>query len=56
MFIGTQFGIGRRIIDYQYTYTIVSLYATIILAGVLGYLLNQVFAQMETKVVHWNGK
>jgi NitT/TauT family transport system permease protein len=56
MFIGTQFGIGRRIIDYQYTYTIVSLYATISLAGVLGYLLNQVFAQMETKVVHWNGK
>ncbi len=56
MFIGTQFGLGRRIIDYQYTYSIASLYATIILTGVLGYLLNQLFVTFEKKVVHWNGK
>ena len=49
MFIGTEFGIGRRIIDYQYTYSIASLYATIILSGITGYLLNQIFAQIETK-------
>ncbi len=56
MFIGTEFGIGRKIIDFQYTYSISSLYATIILIGILGYLLNQAFAILEKKVVHWNGK
>lgn len=56
MFIGTEFGIGRRIIDYQYTYSVAQLYATIILAGTIGYLLNQIFAQIETKIVHWSGK
>jgi NitT/TauT family transport system permease protein len=56
MFIGTQFGLGRRIIDFQYTYSIAALYATIILTGIIGYLLNQMFALLEKKVVHWNGK
>jgi NitT/TauT family transport system permease protein len=56
MFIGTQYGLGRRIIDYQYTYSITSLYATILLTGILGYLLNQIFASLEKKVIHWNRK
>jgi NitT/TauT family transport system permease protein len=56
MFIGTQFGLGRRIIDFEYSYSIASLYATIILTGLLGYLLNQIFSIIEKKIVHWNGK
>ena len=53
MFIGTNYGIGRRIIDFQYTYEIVSLYAAIFIAGIIGYLLNRIFVTLEHKIIHW---
>ncbi len=56
MFIGTTSGLGRRIIDSQITYEIKAMYAVIILAGVLGYLLNLLFVLLEKKILHWNEK
>lgn len=56
MFIGTSAGIGRRIVDFQYTYNIPEMYAMIIVAGTIGYLINLLFAIFERKVVHWAEK
>ncbi len=56
MFIGTPTGIGRRIIDSQITYEIKTMYAAILLAGIIGYLLNLLLLAFEKKVLHWNGK
>lgn len=56
MFIGTTSGLGRRIIDAQITYEIPTMYATILLAGVVGYLLNLFFIAVEKRFLHWSGK
>lgn len=56
MFIGTPVGLGRKIIDAQITYEIPTMYAVILLAGVLGYLLNAIFIAIEKRVLHWSGK
>jgi len=56
MFIGTPSGLGRRIIDSQITYEIPTMYAVIILTGIVGYLLNLVFILIEKRFLHWNGK
>ena len=54
MFIGTNVGLGRRIIDFQIIYKTEAMYAVIILTGILGYLINVIFAVLQRKVVHWN--
>ncbi|MES2623380.1 MAG: ABC transporter permease [Patescibacteria group bacterium] len=54
MFIGTTFGLGRKIIDAQITYDIPLMYAVIILSGILGYGLNLFFILIERKLLHWN--
>lgn len=56
MFIGTQVGLGRRIIDFQYIYNITGMYAVIILTGLVGYMLNTVFVLAEKKTIHWSGR
>lgn len=56
MFIGTPTGLGRRIIDAQITYEIKTMYAVILLTGIVGYLLNLLFLVIEKKVIHWSGK
>jgi len=56
MFIGTTSGLGRKIIDSQITYEISTMYAVILLTGILGYLLNLLFLAVEKKVLHWSGK
>ncbi len=56
MFIGTPTGIGRRIIDSQITYEIKTMYAVILLSGIVGYLLNLLFIEIEKRVLHWSGK
>ena len=53
MFVGTTIGIGKRIIDAQIVYNITEMYAMIIIAGVLGYLLNYVLLLAERKIIHW---
>lgn len=56
MFIGTNIGLGRRIIDSQLIYNIKAMYASIIVAGVLGYLLNYALLFLERRIVHWSTK
>jgi NitT/TauT family transport system permease protein len=55
MFIGTTVGLGRLIIDFQYTYDIPGMYAIILLVGVIGYLINIVFIIAEKKFIRWTG-
>ncbi len=56
MFIGTTSGLGRKIIDAQTTYEIPTMYALILLTGIVGYVLNAVLLAVEKKLLHWSGK
>jgi NitT/TauT family transport system permease protein len=56
MFIGTSFGLGKRIIDAQYIYNIREMYAVIFISGIIGYLLNAAIASLEKRLIHWAGK
>jgi sulfonate transport system permease protein len=56
MFIGSDNGLGHRIIDAQQVMNVKSMYAAILAAGVLGYALNLLFLVVERRVVHWSGR
>jgi NitT/TauT family transport system permease protein len=56
MFIGTNWGIGHRIFEAQLTYRVPEMYASIIIAGILGYALNKAFIKFEQRIVHWSGE
>ena len=56
MFIGSDNGLGHRIIDAQQVLNVKSMYAAILAAGILGYLLNVLFLVLEKSVVHWSGR
>ena len=56
MFMGSQVGIGRRIYDAHMVLKVSDMYAVIILAGVLGYALNQAFVIIEQRIVFWGGR
>lgn len=56
MFIGTKYGIGKLIYDSHLMFRISTMYAAIIITGIIGYALNKIFLLIETKVFHWAGK
>jgi NitT/TauT family transport system permease protein len=56
MFIGSDTGLGHRIIDAQQVLNVKSMYSAILAAGVLGYTLNVLFLVIERRVVHWSGR
>lgn len=56
MFIGSDSGLGHRIIDAQQVLNVKSMYAAIIAAGALGYALNILFLVAERRIVHWSGR
>jgi len=56
MFIGSDNGLGHRIIDAQQVLNVKSMYAAILAAGTLGYALNVLFLLLERKIVHWSGR
>jgi len=56
MFIGSDNGLGHRIIDAQQVLNVKSMYAAILSAGVLGYALNVLFLFAERRIVHWSGR
>jgi ABC-type nitrate/sulfonate/bicarbonate transport system permease component len=56
MFIGSDNGLGHRIIDAQQVLNVKSMYAAILSAGALGYGLNVLFLVAERKIVHWSGR
>src|SRR5471032_425875 len=51
MCIGSDSGLGHRIIDAQQVLNVRSMYA-----GILGYVLNIVFLLLERRIVHWSGR
>lgn len=56
MFIGTETGLGKRIIDAQQVLNIKDMYASILITGILGYALNRLFMLIEKRCIHWSGK
>jgi len=56
MIMGTRFGLGKRIYDAALVYDMSGMYATIIVAGLLGFLSNKAFLLFENRIVHWGGK
>ena len=56
MFIGSDSGLGNRIINSQQVMNVKNMYASILAAGALGYALNVLFLVAEKKIVHWSGR
>jgi NitT/TauT family transport system permease protein len=56
MFIGSENGLGHRIINSQQVMNVRDMYASILASGALGYALNVLFLVIERKVVHWSGR
>ncbi|MDP3700753.1 MAG: ABC transporter permease [Hylemonella sp.] len=56
MFIGSDSGLGNRIINSQQVMNVRDMYASILAAGVLGYALNILFLLAERRIVHWSGR
>jgi ABC-type nitrate/sulfonate/bicarbonate transport system permease component len=56
MFIGSETGLGHRIIDAQQVFNVKDMYTSILITGALGYVLNLAFLLIEKRLVHWSGK
>jgi len=56
MFMGTEYGLGKKIINYHLIFSTDYMYATIILTGVIGYFLNKSYQLFEGHIIHWTGK
>lgn len=56
MFIGTNEGLGTRINDSHMMFRSAEMYAMILVAGSIGYILNKIIEYTERYVVHWAGK
>ena len=56
MLVSTDPGLGRRILDTQLLFQTAEMYATILLAGALGYFVNKVISSAAEKWIHWEGK
>jgi ABC-type nitrate/sulfonate/bicarbonate transport system permease component len=56
MFIGSDSGLGHRVINTQQVMNVREMYAAILAAGVLGYALNILFLLAERRIVHWSGR
>jgi len=56
MFIGSENGLGHRIIDAQQVFNIKDMYSSILVTGALGYFLNLIFMVIERRLIHWGGK
>ena len=56
MFLGSNDGLGYRVFNASSIFEMEEVYATIIIIGVMGYLLNKSIIIVEKKLVHWVGK
>lgn len=56
MFLGVHNGLGRRIFNATSIFQMEEAYATILIVGLLGYLLNKAIITTEKRAVHWAGK
>ena len=53
MLVGSQFGLGVRVQNVQITSNIPDLFATIIIIGLIGVVLNKILIYLENKYVFW---
>lgn len=56
MFIGTDFGLGQRVYDSYLTNSVPTLYALLIVLGIVGYAANKMLVQLESRIIFWTGK
>jgi NitT/TauT family transport system permease protein len=56
MILGSDAGLGKRILDCSMVYNMSEMYAVIIIIGLLGWLSNKMAVLAEEKIVHWRGK
>lgn len=56
MFVGTEQELGKCIIDAQQVLNVKDMYASILITGILGYVLNVLFLLIEKRFIHWSGK
>ena len=56
MFIGSSSGLGQRIYDAYLTYEVATLYAWLIVTGLIGYGLNVLYTMIERRALHWVGR
>jgi NitT/TauT family transport system permease protein len=56
MFIGTDYGLGQRVYDSYLTSSITTLYAILIVLGLMGYGLNKTLLKIEKHLIFWAGK
>lgn len=56
MFIGTELGLGQRVYDSYLTNQTPTLYALLILLGIMGYLMNKLVITIEKKFIFWAGR
>jgi ABC-type nitrate/sulfonate/bicarbonate transport system permease component len=53
MFIGSTYGLGKKIIDSQLVYDIEGMYAYIITLGIIGYVMNVFVHFLEARYAHY---
>jgi NitT/TauT family transport system permease protein len=56
MFIGTDYGLGQRVYDSYLTNSVPTLYALLIVLGVVGYSANKLLIFAEARLIFWTGK
>ncbi len=56
MFIGSSSGLGHRIIDAQISYRLADMYGSILVCGIIGYLLNYILIALDKTFIHWAGR
>ncbi|MBM4026164.1 MAG: ABC transporter permease [Planctomycetes bacterium] len=56
MFMGTTSGLGYRIYNANVLFQVREMYSSILVAGLIGYSLNQILVALERRFVHWAGK
>jgi len=55
MFIGSDNGMGHRIIDAQQVYDLTDMYSSILVTGAIGYGFNRLFLGLDKRLIHWAG-
>lgn len=53
MFMGSNIGLGKKIYTYQSTYQIPETYAVIIMAALVGIILNKILTMLEHYLLRW---
>jgi NitT/TauT family transport system permease protein len=56
MFTGTGRGLGKQIYNAGLVYEIPTMYAAIVVTGILGFALNKIIMSLESRISHWSGK